>query len=255
MSAGFFIGYEPRQPSRTARFVAVASGVLILVTLSLAATLSASQDEPAEATFEYGVVREYTGNVRSDPWPRLDLPDGSTMLLVGPFKHGADDAVAPYMGSRITVSGSLIQRGRLRMLEIVPGSIVEAGDVVDAAAGLAADASASPAPDARALSPVTVRGEIVDGKCWLGVMKPGDGTVHRACARLCLRGGIPAMLVFVDADGHRRTALITTGTDERIPYDFLRLVARPVELTGTYDPSAAGGTGLFTVDTRSIRVL
>ncbi len=29
---------------------------------------------------------------------------------------------------------------------------------------------------------MTLSGEIVDGKCWLGVMKPATGGVHRGCA-------------------------------------------------------------------------
>ena len=39
--------------------------------------------------------------------------------------------------------------------------------------------------------PVTVSGEIVDSKCFLGVMVPGAGKTHKECASLCLRGGIP----------------------------------------------------------------
>ena len=42
---------------------------------------------------------------------------------------------------------------------------------------------------------VMLRGEIVDSKCYLGVMNPGEGTVHRDCAARCLSGGLPPMLV------------------------------------------------------------
>ena len=42
-------------------------------------------------------------------------------------------------------------------------------------------------------------GEIVDSKCYLGVMNPGRSKVHRDCAARCLRGGIPPMLVTADA--------------------------------------------------------
>ena len=46
----------------------------------------------------------------------------------------------------------------------------------------------------RAIGEVTLVGEVVDPKCWLGDMKPGDGKAHAACARLCMEGGIPPML-------------------------------------------------------------
>jgi hypothetical protein len=39
----------------------------------------------------------------------------------------------------------------------------------------------------------TVQGEIVDSKCFFGVMKPAEGKPHRSCAIRCISGGIPAV--------------------------------------------------------------
>lgn len=275
MSREFFIGYRARQPRATARYVAAVSFILILVAVGAGILLSASQNQPAEASFEFGVLRDYSGILRMDPYPRLDLNDGSTALLVAPFKHGADTLVAEHVGARVTVRGSLIQRGPLRMVEIVPGSM--AGAAPGAAERSAAEPPAAPGateqspadapPRAKAgapatatapadpATPITVRGEILDGKCWLGVMKPGRGTVHRACARLCLRGGIPALIDFVDERGLRHTALFTTGENVPVPDGVLSAIARPIEVTGTYEPDAAGGIGVFTAMKRTIRVL
>ena len=55
--------------------------------------------------------------------------------------------------------------------------------------------------------------------------------------------------------GFESWKVMTTGSTQPVPDDFLPWVARPVELTGSYAPDAAGGIGLFTVDPRSIRVL
>ena len=54
----------------------------------------------------------------------------------------------------------------------------------------------------RETTPVVVSliGEIVDSKCYLGAMKPGAGRGHKACATLCISGGIPPVLV-VRGDG------------------------------------------------------
>ena len=60
--------------------------------------------------------------------------------------------------------------------------------------------------DGSAASRVTLRGEIVDSKCFLGVMVPGAGRTHKECASLCVRGGIPPAL-FV-RDRHGRSALL-----------------------------------------------
>ena len=45
------------------------------------------------------------------------------------------------------------------------------------------------------LGTATLTGEIVDSKCYLGVMNPGRGKVHRDCAARCLSGGIPPALL------------------------------------------------------------
>ena len=44
-------------------------------------------------------------------------------------------------------------------------------------------------------------GEVVDTKCYAGAMSPGDGKVHKACASLCLFGGIPPLFVARATDG------------------------------------------------------
>jgi hypothetical protein len=45
------------------------------------------------------------------------------------------------------------------------------------------------------LGRVSLRGEIVDSKCYLGAMRPGGGRTHRGCALLCLKGGVPPLFV------------------------------------------------------------
>ena len=43
-----------------------------------------------------------------------------------------------------------------------------------------------------------VKGEIVDPKCFFGVMKPGEGKPHKDCAIRCILGGIPPVLKVTD---------------------------------------------------------
>jgi hypothetical protein len=40
-----------------------------------------------------------------------------------------------------------------------------------------------------------ITGEICDGKCAAGGMRPGSGLAHRACAVLCLDGALPSIFV------------------------------------------------------------
>jgi hypothetical protein len=43
-------------------------------------------------------------------------------------------------------------------------------------------------------------GELVDSKCFLGVMRPAVGKVHRGCAIRCLAGGVPPGLLLRNSD-------------------------------------------------------
>jgi hypothetical protein len=73
---------------------------------------------------------------------------------------------------------------------------------------------------------VTLAGEIVDSKCYLGVMNPGNGKVHRDCAARCISGGIPAAFVVKDAAGVSKTLVLSNAGR------LLEFVAEPVEISG-----------------------
>ena len=77
---------------------------------------------------------------------------------------------------------SVIERNGMVMLEVEPGALHFNGP-----SGIR--------QRVEELDQRTLRGEIVDGKCWMGVMNPGEGQVHRDCADRCLRGGLPPMFV------------------------------------------------------------
>jgi hypothetical protein len=78
----------------------------------------------------------------------------------------------------------------------------------------------------------TLRGEIIDPKCYLGAMKPGGGKTHKACAMRCISGGIPPMLVTRDLDGRETFYLLVTENGcvaNEAAYPF---VGDQVEMTG-----------------------
>jgi hypothetical protein len=116
--------------------------------------------------------------------------------------------------------GSLIYRDDKTMLEIEEGSI----EVVD-------DARAAALPE-EDLGRRTLRGEIVDSKCFLGVMKPGNLKPHRACAARCISGGVPPVLLVRDAAGLATYYLLASEDGEPVNGQVIALVAEPVEITG-----------------------
>ncbi len=220
----FYIGYLPTAPRPIATHVRKGViGLLVLAPL-LAVVLAAAQHTFDVAFFEFGNVRTFAGTVVVDPHPLLlvDRPGGgsSRYYLVAAGKFGAGPMVADVVGQRVQLEGTLIYRDDQTMLEVVDGS-------VEAVAG-----AVQRGPDEVAHGTMTLRGEIVDSKCYLGVMKPGSTKPHRACASLCIRGGIPPLFVQRNQDGVGTYLLLVGADGSTINQEVLGWVAETVAITG-----------------------
>ena len=86
-------------------------------------------------------------------------------------------------------------------------------------------------PAIEALGEVSLSGEILDSKCWFGAMRPSDGKLHKACASLCIRGGIPPAFFARGPAGQSALMIMTDGGRAHGP-ELLALVADPVQITG-----------------------
>ncbi len=204
----FYVGYSPRAPRALGRFVrGVILGILIFAA-AVAAALALAQRTFGDGTFEYGVYRSYHGVVRESPVPALD-----GYFLVAPGKHGAASLIRGLSGHLVDLQASLIRHDGVTMLEIQPGTIRTGGS--------------APLADWSNGGEVELHGEIVDSKCYLGVMNPGSGKVHRDCAARCISGGVPPALAVRQADGSRRVYVLT------LPGDAIKdFIAEPVVVRG-----------------------
>lgn len=130
-----------------------------------------------------------------------------------------------FEGKAVTLDGTLIHlRGEL-MIEVAAGS-------VRATPSGPETPSASPSAGEE-VGLRTVRGEIVDSKCFLGVMKPGNLKVHRSRATRCISGGVPPILLVRRADGSVEQAfLLTDESGGGVNSHALDRVAEPLEITG-----------------------
>ena len=79
--------------------------------------------------------------------------------------------------------------------------------------------------------PVTLTGEIVDSKCFLGVMNPGQLTPHRACAIRCISGGCPPVLLVRQKDRPPLYFLLVSADGKPVNKPVLEMVALPVEIS------------------------
>lgn len=201
----FFIGWLPTPPGYARRCLIVAIGVVVLAA-AVAAVVAAQQHHPGPGRWDTDAVVQVDGYLFTRPYPMLRVPASGgqasrTILLVEKGKFGArsraESLGAHVDGLPVRASGTMLRRDGRMMLELGAG-----------AAGL----RPLKTEESHALAPVLtrklaaaeafhLRGEVIDPKCYFGAMRPGGGKTHKACAMLCISGGIPPMLVVRDREG------------------------------------------------------
>ncbi len=220
----FYVGYLNQMPARHKSWVRRFIGMSLLLALVGVVGWLFTMRELGPAVFEFGHVREFEGTIRTYPVPLLELtrPNAdstSSYLLVNPGKFGAMSAVESFDGALVTLRGTLIYRDQRTMIEILPESIQSQGK------GSIAESTAT-------LGQVTLEGEIVDSKCFLGVMNPGDLRPHQACAIRCISGGVPPVLL-VRHDVNKASYYLLTNVDGGALNDaVLNHIAVPVQVKG-----------------------
>ena len=245
----FYVGYLPKAPAGISRRIRSVVIALMGIAVVGAITFASVQRTFAPVIFEYGKQRSFEGTIERKPFPTLlvkrpgSADSGSShYLLVAEGKHGADDEVPAFEGKSVRLKGTLIYRGNQTMIELVKGSISVAGS-----------AEARPAA-AKTLGIFELSGEIVDGKCYLGVMNPGSGKVHRDCAARCLSGGVPILFATNNFRGEPAVLQLTGSNHKPLPKaTFLDHVGQPVRLKGNVVEN--GDTLIFEIEPSSITQL
>ena len=230
MSDEFYIGWEDKAAPGIGKTVRKVVVVLALLAVTASLALAISQRMIGQSVFEWGTSKTFSGILQAQPYPHLlvprpghagGLPLFSTYYLVAPWKFGLNrEALAPLSGKSVTLKGTLIYRGNQTMVETKPEWIQ------------ADEKAATSLPQTIRLGKQTLIGEIVDSKCFLGVMNPGQLTPHRACAIRCISGGVPPVLLVRRKDGSAIYLLLVSADGKPVNKQVLDLVAEPLEITG-----------------------
>jgi hypothetical protein len=239
----FFIGWEKRvPPGLRLPLLGAALGLLALALLLPLALGRATEDTGGG---DWAGDIEARGTLTGLPYPLLTLPpdsahpNGHTLLLSA---FGKAQVATDLAGRPVRAAGVLLKRGDLDML------------VVNDPAQLRAIGEPLPAPAAAVpLGRWALVGEICDGKCALGAMRPGTGIAHRACARLCLAGDIPPVLVTVRPVEGSAFLLLAGPDGGPMPDGLLRLVGLRLRLEGALE--RRGDLLVFRVDPDRAKVL
>lgn len=226
----FYVGHDDEAPASLARFLRWRVALLALVAPLLLAAVAVAQKGFVPSVFEFGQEREFTGWISLDPVPSLvSIRPGqaarcgsvSTWPLVALGKFGAEAEVAEYEGRAVRLRGTLVYVDDATLIELA----AEGVEPIDAP-------TARPTPRVESLGRHRLEGEIVDSKCYYGVMNPGSGKVHRGCAARCLSGGIPPSLLVRDEAGGRMTLLLVDAEGRSLGDRVLDRIAQPVAVSG-----------------------
>jgi hypothetical protein len=219
----FYVGYMPT-PDSHKRFLTKLIAFLCIGIVAIGVLIASAQRNPGKSDTVSPVMATWSGTVYMNPYPMLVHDDGSIHLLIGIGKFGVQDRVSPFDAMRCEVDGWELARTDRKaiQLDVSENAIREA------------EGPAKAAPKLIAINNQTIElvGEIVDGKCFLGAMKPGDGKAHKACATLCIQGGLPPMFASNPSSTTAMLPLILIDGSTHVPHSVLALVGEPVQLTG-----------------------
>ncbi len=228
----FYIGYGEGPGTKTKanlrKFV-----VLALSFLLIGAFLFAFFQRPAtNSSFDFGSPTTIAGVYHESPYPMLRVSlEGTSykdILLLGFGKFGPNAYLKEIRkkegslhGKLLKIEGQLIYYNGKTLLEI------DDSQKISLVKGKAPKVTNEVSQGVKVLT-----GEVVDPKCFFGVMKPGFGKIHRSCAALCISGGVPPVLVATDKEANESYFLLTDMKGNPISKDILPYIGQPAEFSG-----------------------
>ncbi|NNU17021.1 hypothetical protein HK107_11885 [Parvularcula sp. ZS-1/3] len=225
----FFIGWSAETPKADRRFFMLAGLGLLAGTGGAAALIGGAQDGGGPGTWDQGDIQEWRGIASALPYPTLRTRDTDgkikTAFLSCLNKCTPELRINQYRDGEVVIRGSAIRRGEHLMI-----ATEDSGAWISQASGSLPDQLAL--PEEEALGSAELRGEILDTKCWFGAMRPSSGKVHKACASLCIRSGLPPAFYVKPLREQERLLIITDRRGAPVSQDVLPYVADRMRLSG-----------------------
>lgn len=224
----FFIGWSADTPRADRRFLLGAGLALLAGGAGVGAALGWQAQPPGGGAWDQGKTVSIQGVLEAQPYPALRTigADGRLQTVFLATSGKLNVTPPPHLVGKWTeVSGTLIERGRNKML------------AVNAFAADRSTAGGEPPGlrdwPVRDLGEAMLTGEILDAKCWFGAMRPGEGKVHKSCAALCANGRLPLAFCATSmcSDATEAPLLLTAAGQAHGP-EIAPFVADPVAVVG-----------------------
>ena len=227
----FYVGWGVT-PSVDRRFLLGAVPATLAGVGGIGAFVASALGDPGAGAWHTGKLHTVRGILSEEPYPIIRVPTDvgqfptRTVLVVAQGKCTAAMDFSSGQGYAIAATGVLIERKGRQMLE-VPPLLGDWAEPIDENFGL------YPPPVVKMVAEnITLRGTILDTKCFMGVMRPSHGRTHKACASLCIRGGIPPSFRVVTKQGQESVMLLTDENGQKFSDAILPFVADPIAMTG-----------------------
>lgn len=174
--------------------------------------------------------QELEGLLVAEPVPHLLVPRPgntaggskfSSYLLSGPGKTAPKQPILDLVGQWVKLNGTVVSRNNMTVI------------AAKGAEAIAPPEGAPTQPEAgKSLGEFSLVGEIVDAKCYPGVMKPGRTKTHRGCAIRCIAGGVPAAFVVENSNQDVMYFLLADSQGKGVNKWILNKIADPIRITG-----------------------
>ena len=232
----FFVPYiEGSLGNRTRKTIRRFALLSFLLVIGAALIFSFAQEPFKDSVFELTTETKITGVYHESPYPmlRVSQEDGSfkSVVLLGfgkssanPFLEKVLQEVPDLNGRKLSIEGNLIYYNGKTLIQITDEEKVSL-----------VDDSNTVLPESEELIAMKFQGEIVDPKCYFGVMKPGKGKIHRSCAVRCISGGIPPVFATTDENGIAEYFLLTDLDGNPIKDAILSYIGKPANITGVVE--------------------
>ncbi|MEO9484888.1 MAG: hypothetical protein ABJG47_15620 [Ekhidna sp.] len=253
MKDDFYIGWSDETPKSYAAKATFFFVFVLISMISIAVIYVKNQRGYIDSTYEYGVLQEFSGFLVKDPIWGLRIDEGGeikTIPLVGFGKMGPESTLSKMMethelkeGTMVTLRGMVFHYQGKYWMELTEkeNSLVSAGG------------RTMLTREIKMVGYRKLEGEIVDPKCFFGVMNPAVKAVHRSCAIRCISAGMPPVLA-IRENGYFVDYYFLHGKDmEDISSTILPYVGLPIEVSGgvaMYDDWKS-----LTIDTSDLKVV